>query len=121
MDGLFLSRRFLPIVLLATCAQVQVDGNRPAAVTSTPFAAKLGFNRVEVAENSRLSAATIDGKPAFCTPFPAYFAIGESRAVCFTDPDGTGYLTSYYVLGTLRSQTFDAHIPYTLVGSTSHP
>ncbi|MFL5256076.1 MAG: hypothetical protein ACJ8AI_24920, partial [Rhodopila sp.] len=60
MDGLFLTRRFFPIVLLAACAQVQVDGNRPAAVTSALFAARLGFNWVEVPENSRLTAATID-------------------------------------------------------------
>jgi hypothetical protein len=107
----------LPITLLAACANVQVDGNSPAAVTGAAFAATLGFARVEVPANSRLSAAVIDGKPAFCTPFPAYYVPGERRAVCFFDNDRTGYLTSYYVLGTLRSETFDAHIPYALVGS----
>jgi hypothetical protein len=119
MNKWTIARYLLPIGLLAACAQVQVDGSRPAAVTSAPFAATLGFNRVDVPENSRLTAATLDGKSAYCTPFPAYSAPGERRAVCFTDPDGTGYLTSYYVLGTLRNQIFDAHIPYTLVGTAS--
>jgi invasion protein IalB len=118
----------LPAVslLLAGCASVQLDRQKPAATTLAPFNAQLGLNRVSVPEGSRLAAASIDGKTAFCTLQPAWFALGEARSVCFTDEARTGYLDSYYVLGTLRSLTYNAHIPYTLdagdarYGSPSH-
>jgi hypothetical protein len=101
-------------LILAGCASVQIDPQKTAATTVAPFDAQLGFNSVSVPEGSRLVAASVDGKPAFCTLRPAWFALGEARNVCFTDDARTGYLDHYYVLGTLRTLTYEAHIPYTI-------
>jgi hypothetical protein len=103
-------------VALNGCASVQLDPQKPAATTLAPFNAQLGLNRVSVANGSQLAAASIDGKAAFCTLQPAWFALGEARSVCFTDDAKSGYLDHYYVLGTSRSLTYEAHIPYALNG-----
>jgi hypothetical protein len=112
-------RFLLPAVLavaltLAGCASVQLDPQQQVATTLAPFNAQIGLNRISVPSGSRLLAASVDGKPAFCTIQPAWFALGEARRVCFTDDARSGYLSQYYVLGTLRSLTYDANIPYTL-------
>jgi hypothetical protein len=109
--------RFLLLAValaLASCASVQLDPQPAVATTHVPFNAQIGFNRISVPSESRLLAASVDGKPAFCTIQPAWFAIGEARRVCFTDDARSGYLSHYYVLGTLRSLTYDANIPYSL-------
>jgi hypothetical protein len=80
---------------VVACASVLVDPQKTAATTLAPFNAQLGFNRVSVPEGSRLAAASIDGKPAFCTIQAAWFALGEARSVCFTDDARTGYFNHY--------------------------
>lgn len=102
------------VLLLTSCASVQIDPQQPIATTLAPFNAQLGLNRVSVPEGSRLAGALIDGKAAYCTVDPAWFAIGEARSVCFTDEARSGYLDKYYVLGTLKTLTYEAHIPYTI-------
>ena len=99
---------------LAGCASVQLDPQPAVATTLAPFNAQIGLNRISVPSGSRLLAASVDGKPAFCTTQPAWFALGEARRVCLTDDARSGYLSHYYVLGTLRSLTYDANIPYSL-------
>ena len=109
--------RFLLLVvalILAGCASVQLDPQPAVGTRLAPFNAQIGLNRISVPSGSRLLAASVDGKPAFCTTQPAWFAIGEARRVCFTDDARSGYLSHYYVLGTLRSLTYDANIPYSL-------
>jgi hypothetical protein len=106
-------RFLLPAVLavaltLAGCAPIQLDPQQQVATTLAPFNAQIGLNRISVPSGSRLLAASVDGKPAFCTIQPAWFALGEARRVCFTDDARSGYLSHYYVLGTLRSLTYDA-------------
>jgi hypothetical protein len=105
---------FVIAASLAGCASVQVDPQPAVATTLAPFNAQIGFNWISVPSGSRLLAASVDGKPAFCTIQPAWFALGEARRVCFTDDARSGYLSHYYVLGTLRSLTYDANIPYAL-------
>jgi hypothetical protein len=112
------ARMIMAVTLLAGCASVQLDPQRVVATTAASFNAKLGLNSVSVPLGSQLVAASVDGKSAFCTVKPAFFAIAEARQVCFTDTGKTGILDHYYVLGTLRSLIYDAHIPYTL-GSTT--
>jgi hypothetical protein len=102
-------------LMLAACASVQIDPQQHVATTLAPFNAQIGFNRVSVPSGSPLVAASVDGKPAFCTVRAAWFAIGEARSVCFTDEANDGHLTRYYVLGTLRSLTYEANIPYSLM------
>jgi hypothetical protein len=70
---------------LAGCASVQLNTQGEAATTLAPFDAQLGLNRVSVPSGSQLSAASIDGHPAFCTKEAAWFALGDARGVCFTD------------------------------------
>jgi hypothetical protein len=99
----------LPAVLavaltLAGCAPIQLDPQQQVATTLAPFNAQIGLNRISVPSGSRLLAASVDGKPAFCTIQPAWFALGEARRVCFTDDARSGYLSHYYVLGTLRAR-----------------
>jgi hypothetical protein len=112
-------RFLLPMALtfaltLAGCASVQLDPQPTVATTLAPINAQIGINRISVPSGSRLLAASVDGKPAFCTTQPAWFALGEARRICLADDARSGYLSHYYVLGTLRSLTYDANIPYSL-------
>jgi hypothetical protein len=99
---------------VAGCASVQIDPQPPVATTLAPFNARLGLNHISVPSGSLLRAASLDGKPALCTERPAYFALGESRSICFMDEAGSGRFSQYYVLGTLRSLTYPADVPYAL-------
>jgi hypothetical protein len=56
----------------AGCASVQLDPQPQVATTLAPFNA----------QKSRLLAASVDGKPAFCTIQPAWFALGEPAPAC---------------------------------------
>jgi hypothetical protein len=81
-----------------------------------PFQADLGGlgARIEVPNASLLAGAEIDGKRAYCTVAPAYFQFGERRSICLFDHANNGWFDAYYVLGTLRSLTYPAHIPYSI-------
>jgi hypothetical protein len=113
--------RWLPWVsmgslVLSGCASVERISHPEIATIHQNFDARLGVNRVFLASGSRLVMSMVDGSPAFCSTIPAYFALGESRGVCFFDSAGSGYLDKYYVLGTLRNLTYEAHIPYSMEG-----
>jgi hypothetical protein len=100
---------------LAACASVQVDPQQRVAATLAPFETKIGLLAgVSVPAGSPLVAASLDGKPAFCTVKPAYYAVGESRPICFTDDTNSGVFSRYYILGTLRSLTYEASVPYAI-------
>jgi hypothetical protein len=102
------------LLLVAGCASIQVTRTDEIATTHEAFDARLGFNRVSLPLGSRLAVSKVDGQPAFCTLGPAFFELGGSRGVCFFDTVNSGYLDKYYILGTLRSLTYDAHIAYSL-------
>jgi hypothetical protein len=102
------------LFLIAGCASIEVARTDVIATTHEAFDARLGFNRVSVPSGSRLAVSKVDGQPAFCTVRPAFFELGGGRGVCFFDTQNSGYLDKYYILGTLRSLTYDAHITYSL-------
>jgi hypothetical protein len=102
---------------LAGCSTVQDNPDIGAAKTLAPFNAALGFARVSVPAESALLGASLDGAPAFCTPFPAYFVLGDRRGVCFLDTANSGYFDGYYILGTLRGEVFAAHVPYVVTAA----
>jgi hypothetical protein len=106
----------LGIAALIGCSSVQLDPQRPAATTLAPFNAQLGLNRVSVPVGSALAPALVDGQPSYCTVQPAWFALGESRSVCFLDEQRSGHFDSYYVTGTLSRLRYPANIPYSLQG-----
>ena len=125
-NGLVVLLTTLAISPLMGCASVQINPSRDVATTQAPFEATLGLGtRISVAEGAKLDIATVDGKAAFCTSGPAYFSLGEARPICFFDSANSGYLDKYYVLGTLRSLTYDAHVPYSMIDNiavkASHP
>jgi hypothetical protein len=100
--------------LLAGCVSVHPDNSLGVAQTHAGLDQTLGFNRVHVPDGTLLRGALMDGQPAYCTVGSAWFALGESRAICLFDPGNTGYFTGYYVLGTIRSAKYDTSVPYTL-------
>lgn len=102
---------------MAACASVELHPQQPVARTIAPYDARFGLSRLELPAGMPLVAASLDGKPAFCTIQPVFHQIGESRNVCLTDDAKTGYFDHYYVLGTLSSLTYDAHIPYAIDGN----
>jgi hypothetical protein len=104
-------------VILSACASVQTLRTDEVATTQEPFDAVLGFNTVHVAQGAPLSVSMVDDKRALCTRTAAYHSLGASRGVCFFDTKSSGILDSYYILGTLRSLTYAAHVPYSI---TSH-
>jgi hypothetical protein len=108
------------LVALSGCASVEVTKSDGNARTQTPFEARIGLSHVAIPAGSRLVIAKVDGRPAFCTVRPVFFATGEGgRGVCLFDSSGSGYLDKYYILGALRSLTYDAHIAYGLESSVA--
>jgi hypothetical protein len=107
----------LAALALAGCATVQVDPKLQLAVTRAPFEEQHLMSRISVPNGSPMVAATVDGKPAFCPVALAFFpAVDAPRSICFfVDEANAGYLDKGYILGTLHSQTFDAHVPYALM------
>ena len=102
------------ILCLTGCASVQMNPQMGEAVTHAPLEASIGFGHVVIPENSQLVGANIDGKPAYCTQFAAYFVPGESRSVCLSDSNRDGFFDRYYVMGTISSAVYPAHVPYTV-------
>jgi hypothetical protein len=113
------SNTVLTVVVFLTvsgCASVQTNPSLGTATTLAPFQADLGGlgARIELPNASLLAAAEIDGKRAYCTVAPAYFQFGERRSICLFDHANNGWFDAYYVLGTLRSLTYPAHVPYSI-------
>jgi hypothetical protein len=107
------------LALLAGCASVQTIPTNEVATTQEPFDAVIGIglNTVHVAQGAPLAISVVDDKRAFCTRTAAYHSLGASRGVCFFDTKNSGFLDSYYILGTLRSFTYDAHLPYSITAN----
>lgn len=105
------------VLLLGACASVEVNRSGPSATTLTDFQKKVGLmGSISVPSGSLLVNVSLDGQQAYCTPFKAFHAFGDNRAICFEDPQKSGILTSYYILGSLRNLKSDVSIPYVLEG-----
>lgn len=114
------------VLLLSACAPVALRSDDPRrAVVLAPYQRAIGINALNVSEGQVLYASLVDGREAWCSTGPVFFALGEARPACFADPRGgsmpEGWLKTAYIAGTLRSLWYDVDIPYRVVVGPALP
>lgn len=107
----------LALAALAGCATVQLRTADPRrAIVLAPYERTIApFGSVVVPEGTVLYPSLLDGRDAWCSTVPVYYAPGDARPMCFMQeaPGVTeGWLREGYVARTASGFRYDVDVPY---------